>query len=146
MLNENTGKQFLKGKTAIIGNYHSFCSKELKTILESFGMRVEIFKTGSEILEKIKNNYKCDVIFTNNVYQSGIQGPELLKELRKIEGFNTPVVIHTIDQNRRNYFVDYIGFDDYLEKPIFSNNKDKVLEIANIFSKIYSINVEKEVV
>ncbi len=137
MLNENTGKQFLKGKTAIIGNYHSFCSNELKAILENFGMHVEVFKTGSEILEKIKNNYKCDVIFTNNVYQSGIQGPELLKELKNLEGFNIPVIIHTISQNERHYFVDYIGFDDYLEKPIFSNNRKKVIEVANIFNRIY---------
>jgi len=146
VLVENTGNRFLKGKTAFIGNYHTFCSNELTTILKSFGMQVLVFKTGSEILEKIKNNCKCDIIFTNNVYQSGIQGPELLNELRQIEGFNIPVVIHTIDQNSRFYYVDCLGFDDYLEKPIFSNNINKVLEVANICNNVFKINVEKEVV
>ena len=125
-----------QGKKAIIGNYDTFSSNELKKILESFGMTVEIFKTGSEILEEIKNGYKCDVIFTNNVYQRGIQGPELLKELKQIQYFNSPVIIHTIDADRRTHFVDVLGFDEYIVKPIFASNSEKILEIKNILEKL----------
>ncbi|MCI8487061.1 MAG: response regulator [Clostridia bacterium] len=124
-----------QNKKAIIGNYDSFSSNELRKILESFGMNVEIFKTGSEILEKIEKSYKCDVIFTNNVYRYGIQGPELLKELRQLQNFNTPIIIHTIDKDRRLYYVDNLGFDEYIAKPIFANDNEKILEVKTILEK-----------
>lgn len=124
-----------RNKKAVIGNYDVFSSNELRKILESFGMNVEIFKTGSEILEKIKNGYKCDVIFTNNVYMHGIQGPELLKELRQLENFNVPIIIHTIDKDRRFYYVDNLGFDEYIAKPIFTDDNEKILEIKTILEK-----------
>lgn len=125
-----------QGEKAIIGNYDFFSSNELKKILESFGMDVEIFKTGAEILDFIKNGYKCNVIFTNNTYQRGIQGQELLKELRKIEGFNVPVIIHTIEKNQKHFFEDIVGFDAYIEKPIFSSDNEKILEVKSILEKL----------
>lgn len=122
-------------KKAIIGNYDSFGSKELKKILESFGMSVEIFKTGSEILEKITEGYRCDVIFTNSTYQSGIQCEELLNKLRQLPNFNTPIIIHTIYANERIKFVDNIGFDEFIAKPIFSSDNEKILEVKTILEK-----------
>lgn len=122
-------------KKAIIGNYDSFHSNELRKILEGFGMNVEIFTTGTEILDKIKNGYKCDVIFTNNTYRNGIQGQELLSELKKLDGFHIPVIVHTIEKNQRFHFIDNIGFDEYIEKPIFTGNIEKIVEVKNILEK-----------
>ena len=34
----------------------------------------------------------------------------MFKELKQIEGFNTPVVIHTLTENKRDYFVNEIRF------------------------------------
>lgn len=124
-----------QNRKAIIGNYDSFHSNELKKILESFGMSVEIFKTGSEILEKIENGYNCDVIFTNNIYQYGISGPDLLKQLKQLPNFNTPIIIHTIDKNARFHYVDTLGFDEYIAKPIFSSDNEKILEVKVILEK-----------
>ena len=122
-------------KKAIIGNYDSFGSKELKKILESFGMIVEIFETGSEILEKISEGYCCDIIFTNSTYKRGIQCEELLNKLRQLPHFNIPIIIHTIYKNERIHFVDNIGFDEFIAKPIYSNDNEKILEIKNILER-----------
>ena len=128
-----------QNKRAIIGNYDSFGSKELKRILENFGMNVEIFKTGSEILEKITKGYHCDVIFSNSTYFYGIQCKELLYKLRQLPNFNTPVIIHTIYKNMRFKYVDQIGFDEYIEKPILSSDNFKVLELKNVLEKFIKI-------
>ena len=107
-----------KGKKALIGNYDSFSSKQTRNMLMLFGISVDIVTTGIDIFERIKNGYQYDIIFTNNIYQIGYTGPELLHKLRALENFNTPVVIHTISRNARTHFIDDIGFAEYLEKPI----------------------------
>jgi len=127
-----------KGKTAIIGNYDRFSSEETKKILQLFGMNVEVVKTGIEILDKIKSKCNYDVIFTNHIYQVGFNGEELLKELRKIKDFNTPVIIPTIDTNMRNHYVNNLGFDEYIAKPIWFKDMDKITEIKEILNKFFN--------
>lgn len=127
-----------KGKTAIIGNYDYASSEETKNILQLFGMDVEIVRTGIEILDKIKENQNYDVIFTNHIYQTGFNGEELLKQLRDIDGFNTPVIIHTIDKNMKYYYVDRLGFDEYIEKPIRFSDNDKILEFKEKLEKFFN--------
>lgn len=58
----------------------------------------------------------------------GFNGPELLENLRKLQNFNTPVVIHTISKGKRKYFVDELGFDEYIEKPIIYEELERVLK------------------
>lgn len=125
-----------KNKKALIGNYDYFSSEQTKMILQSFGMNVDIVQTGLEIIERIQNGYNYDIIFTNRIYQDGIYGEELLQELKKIKNFNIPIVIHTITDNSRNFFIDVVGFDEYIVKPIFASDKNKVQEIANILQKL----------
>lgn len=122
---EYNGK--FKGKKALIGNYDNFSSDQTRKMLMIFGISVDIVTTSIELYDRIKNGYKYDIIFTNNIYQKGYTGPELLHRLKEINGFDTPVIIHTVSQNAREHFVNTIGFDDYLEKPIKYEDLERVL-------------------
>ena len=66
---------------------------------------------------RVARGEKFDIIITNNIYRIGCDGSELLQKLRKIEGFNTPVIIHTISEQPIEYFLN-LGFDGCLKKPI----------------------------
>lgn len=116
-----------EGKKAIIGNYDNFSANMTRKMLRNFGLSVDIVKTAKDLLDKA-NLYDYDIIFTNNIYQQGIDGPALLQELRKLDNFNTPVVIHTISKGQREHFIDILGFDEYLEKPIQISELDRVLK------------------
>ena len=84
-------------------------------------------KRKDDVIDRISYGNNYDIIFTNNVYPDG-SGPELLKELRSYEGFCTPIVIHTISKNQKEYFVDYLGFDGYIEKPVTPDELKPILE------------------
>lgn len=116
-----------EGKKALIGNYDNFSADMTRKILRNFGLSVERVKTSTDLLEKVKIN-QYDIIFTNNIYQQGVDGPTLLKQLRELEGFNTPVVIHTISANQRYHFVGDLEFDEYIEKPIQIADIERVLK------------------
>lgn len=116
-----------EGKKALIGNYDNFSADMTRKILRNFGVSVERVKTSTDLLEKVKIN-QYDIIFTNNIYQQGVDGPTLLKQLRELEGFNTPVVIHTISANQRYHFVGDLEFDEYIEKPIQIADIERVLK------------------
>lgn len=117
-----------KGKKAIIGNYDTFSREQTRKMLQNFGLSVDTVTTGVELYEKITNGYKYDIIFTNNIYQIGYNGKQLLHNLKSLDGFNTPIVVHTISTNQREKFINDIGFDEYLEKPIKFTELEKVLK------------------
>ena len=80
-----------------------------KRVLESLGFDVTVALSGTEVVKRVKDGENYDIIFSNNIYRNGT-GQECLKELKQIEGFNTPVVIHTLTENKRDYFVNEIRF------------------------------------
>ena len=125
--NDLTYEPLYEGKKALIGDYFAPSYNNTKTVLESLGFDVTIALSGKELVRKIKDKEKYDIIFSNNIYQNGT-GEECLKELKEIEDFNIPVVIHTITKNARYQFVDEIGFDDYIEKPVTKENVKPVLK------------------
>ena len=122
-------KNLYKGKRVIVGDYDKFSSQNTKEVLNSFGIKVDIVRSGKDIIDRIKHGYKYDAIFTNNVYKN-FSGLETLNQLRKIENFHTPIIIHTITQNARHEFVDEDGFDEYIEKPL---NIEKVTPVLKKF-------------
>lgn len=115
-----------KGKKALVGDYFPFSYANTKIVLESLGMVVIIEKTIDGIKNRILNGEQYDVIFTNNIYRSGT-GSQLLKELKEIEGFNTPLIIHTISEEPIQYFLN-LGFDGCLKKPIKQKETIQVLK------------------
>lgn len=115
-----------KGKRALIGDYFAFSYANTKMVLESLGFEIDIEKTMYAVKQKaLQNNY--DVIFTNNIYQIGGTGPDLLKELKENKSFKTPIIIHTISDNTDNYFTN-LGFDGYLKKPIKQDETIQLLK------------------
>ena len=117
-----------EGKKAIIGNYDNFIANETRKMLMLFGVSVDIVTSGNDIYDMIKNGKKYDIVFTNNIYQYGLDGPKLLQKLRALDNFNTPVVIHTVTHNRRDYFINELDFDEYIEKPIRYEDIERVLK------------------
>lgn len=105
-----------KGKTALVGDYFPFSYANTKIVLESLGMKVIIEETINGVKDRILKNEQYDVIFTNNIYRGGT-GSQLLKELKEIEGFNVPIIIHTISEEPVQHFLN-LGFDGCLKKPI----------------------------
>ncbi len=116
-----------KGKKALIGDYSPASYFNTKMVLDSLGIKYEIATTIYEIINKIQSGNKYDVIFTNNIYMNGGLGQIVLRQLKAIKGFDTPIIIHTISDNTDNYFIN-LGFNGYLKKPIKQEDTIKVLE------------------
>ena len=116
-----------KGKKALVGDYSNASFYNTKMVLDSLGIEIVNVKEEPKVYNRIAGGEKFDVIFTNNIYQVGDTGPQLLEKLKKIDGFDTPVIIHTISEKPDQYFLD-LGFDGVLKKPI---KQDKTIELLN---------------
>lgn len=117
-----------KGKKTLIGDYSYASFFNTKMVLDSLGFEIVNEKSCNNIYNRLKNGEKFDVIFTNNVYNDGT-GPELVKKLKQLDGFNTPVIIHTISDEPVEKFLK-LGFDWCLKKPI------KQAETIDILNKL----------
>ena len=103
--------------------------KVAERLLRDYKVNIESVFSGFECLEKLNNGNKYDLILLDDMMPK-MSGVETLKELNKIENFNTPCVALTanaISGMKEKYLK--AGFDDYLSKPI-----DKV-ELSNILNK-----------
>ena len=115
-----------ENKKALVGDYMASSFYITEMVLDSLGIEMVNAKSSNEVFERIKNGEKYDVIFTNNVYGDGT-GPELLKKLKALNGFNTPVIIHTISDEPKEKFLE-LGFSGYLQKPI---KQEEVIDLLN---------------
>ena len=88
---------------------------------------------GLECLEKIKNGKKYDII-PMDIMMPIMDGEQVLKELKNIKDFDTPIIALTADAiagSDEKYKNE--GFVDYVSKPF---NKDTIkLKIDSIFEK-----------
>ncbi len=87
----------------------------IKDFLEEVGYRVDDFDNGEEALEAIyQNSYEIILL---DIRVPGIDGYEILKEIRK-NGIKTPVVMLTSLSDINNLSLGYeLGCSDYLRKP-----------------------------
>ena len=110
----------------LVGDYNKSSVSNTVSILESMGMNVKIAKSGVEIIKRIKNDEKYDLIITNNIYDRGhLDGFQTLKELKTLNNFNTPVIVLTVTEDKRYLFVGELCFDEYMTKLL---TQEKVLE------------------
>ena len=122
-----------KGKKALIGDYYEDSAKCFKELLNKFGFSVDIVQSGEDIIKRIKHGFKYDIIFTNNVYKGGEDGPMVLRHLRQIENFNTPIVIHTFSVDEKDHFLNYFKFDGFLKKQ--AEPKELKITLEKIFDE-----------
>ena len=116
----------------LIGDYTTSMAPYTNSILKSMGVDTEVVPTASDVIDRINNGKKYDFIITNNVYPKGESGKQVLDTLKAKEGFNTPIIILTIDQDARELYVDELGFDEYIPKPL---DVDKVKKVFSKFKK-----------
>lgn len=114
------------GKSVLVVDDNKLNLKVATRLLSPYKVKVETVESGRECIDLIESGSKFDLILLDQMMPE-LSGVETLKELRKINGFNTPVVVLTADAVigvREKYLSD--GFDDYLSKPI---NVDELNEL-----------------
>lgn len=116
-----------KGKKVLIGDYSNASFYNTNIVLESLGLKIVREETIQGIYNRVYNNENYDAIITNNVYQNGHTGLELLEKLKELENFSIPVIIHTISNEPKEKFLS-LGFDGHLQKPI---KQEEVIDLLN---------------
>ena len=125
----------------LVGDYNRASVSNTTSVLESIGLNVTIANSGIEIIERIKNNEKYDLIISNNIYNTGhCDGPETLMRLREIDNFNIPVIVLTVSDGKRDMFVNGYGFDEYMVKLL---TQEKIIEtLPKLFKDLEFTKIE----
>ena len=91
--------------------------KVASRLLEKYGVDITESSSGLDALDKVKKD-SFDLILLDDM-MPGMSGTEALKEMKKIDGFNTPVVALTANaiNGMKEKDLD-AGFDNYIPKPI----------------------------
>lgn len=117
-----------QGFKVLIGDYMPDISLTTMKALQYYGIDVDVVRSSHDIIERIKNGYDYDLIFTNNVFPCGESGEDTLYQLKLIENFDKPIIIHSVSENKRNYFINECGFDEYIVKPVTIEKLKPILE------------------
>lgn len=119
----------------LVGDYNKESARNTCGTLLKMGFDVDVVETAEDVIERVKSFMHYDLIITNNEYygsqhRSTIHDSYLLlKRLREIEDFDTPVIVLTVS-NDREEFISY-GFNEHIQKLLDEN---KVMET---FKKVF---------
>ena len=121
-----------KTKSILIVDDNKLNIKVARRSLEQLNFKViDECYNGKECVDKIKNNEKYDIILMD-IMMPIMSGETALEELKKIEGFNTPVIALTADAvagAEERYEKE--GFTSYISKPF---NKDQIkIKLDSLF-------------
>lgn len=111
----------------LIADYNAAMISITNSVFESIGIETYLVESGYDILDLIKDGNKYDAIITNNIFRNCPDSYVILDQLREIDGFDIPVVILTVSMQQRHHFIDELGFDEYVEKPIDTEKAKKAL-------------------
>lgn len=115
------------GKKILVVDDDKLNLKVANRLLEHYELDVETTDSGKGCLKLIEDGKKYDLILLDQMMK-GMDGVETLQELKKIKGFDTPVVVLTADAvvgAKEDYLKK--GFDDYLSKPIDTKELNSIL-------------------
>lgn len=122
----------------LVGDYNLLMASLTYSVLKEFNFDIFCVPKAEDILSIIRSNRnEYDLIITNNVYNKGMQGKNLYLELKKIN-CNIPIILLTVDEENRNYYINNLGFNDCIAKPLTD------IKICNSLSKLITgLKVEK---
>ena len=118
-------RQNYRGKKILIVDDNKLNIKVAKKALGDFDFFIDEAYDGEECLNKVKNGNIYDLILMD-IMMPKMSGRTALQELKKLEGFNTPVIALTADalaDSEKKYIEE--GFADYIAKPF---NRDQIGE------------------
>jgi len=127
-------------KKVLIVDDNKLNIKVARKAMDGLGITIDECYNGKECLDIIQNK-EYDLILMD-IMMPEMSGETCLKELNKIEGFNTPVIALTADAitgAKERYLSE--GFIDYIAKPF--NKKQIVEKLNNIFLKKYDENIDR---
>lgn len=119
-------KEIRKKPRALIVDDNKQIAIMNQEVIKEIGFDADVVFKPEECLKKVKNNMDdYDIVITDN-QMPNMNGTDLIRKFKNIEGFNLPVVIVTGDKDEDNDFLDYYGFDGYIQKPL---TKDKAIDV-----------------
>jgi len=126
---ENESK--INGQRILIVDDNTLNLKVARVALKGFKLQLEDVMSGEECVEKIQKGERYDLILMD-IMMPNMSGEEAFRELKKVMGFNTPVIALTADAvsgSKEKYLA--MGFASYISKP-FSPEEIKN-ELVRIF-------------
>ena len=108
----------ITGKRVMVVDDNKINLKVAEKLLSEYELNVELVDSGWGCIDKIISGQKYDLILLD-IMMPKINGAEVLKNLKSIVGFKTPVIALTADiiAGMEEKYISQ-GFDDCLPKPI----------------------------
>ena len=131
-IQDDSNKQLLDctGLKVLVVDDDELNLKVIERLLDGYKLTVETMEDPEECIYKIKSGEHYDLIFLDHIMR-GMSGIELLKILKGLQGYSVPPIImltaNAINGVREMYLKE--GFDEYLSKPINTNELDKVINL-----------------
>lgn len=124
----NKYNNIYNNKRIIIADDNESSIKIFKKIFENSNITADYVNNGKELLDKIRNKERYDLILIDEDIKPQ-NAYIIIKKLKEIRNLNTKVILLTRNNNHE-YNDDYKkhGFDNYILKPI---NKEKLFSIIN---------------
>lgn len=117
-----------KGSTILIVDDNKLNLKVASRLLEPYEVDVECVESGAQCIKLISEGKNFDLILLDQM-MADMDGVGTLHELKKIHGFDIPVIVLTADAIvgvKDKYLKE--GFNDYLSKPINVNELNELLK------------------
>lgn len=116
------------GKRILVVDDNKLNLKVATRLLEPYQVTIDKVESGQECIDLIQNGSEYDLILLDQMMPE-MDGTETLKQLKTNKKFSTPVIALTADAivgKKEVYLAS--GFDDYLSKPIDSNELHQILK------------------